>query len=653
MASKNASDSLRQPQDNQALISLAILKVNWDVEKKDYLENFVPIVAESVKLLSSDVISLIDLQEAIKTHFGLELSQNSLAVLLQRTKKRGYIKQENNVFYRNTDALNSTNFRTVQQQVLLMHEALITQIREFADETLKVKWSAEDAENALYTYLTESGHNILAAVTRKTAIPKQHHATKSEKFIVASFVQHAQEKHTAAFEYLETIVKGSILATALFLKDPSAPDRRFRKTQVFFDTSFIVFALGYAGLPRRDPCVELLQLLYETGADLRCFEHTLGEVRGVLLACAHRIASGTLRDAYGPSIEYFLSEGYTASDIEYFSNRLEIDLKLLRISVVEKPPYIEKFLIDEKGLTKALSDQVGYRNQDALDKDVTSISAIMRLRGTALQFFIEESRAIFVTKNNALARVATEFTMVNTTPGAIPPCTTDYHLTNLLWLKKPFHAPDLPKKRLIADCYAATQPDDHLWQKYLDEIDKLSSRGVITANDVYLLRHSLQARSALMEKTLGDEYAFVQGTVPEILQLVRSNIESKVRSDYDEEVNRRKQIEAQLIAEHLKQEEVERRLMRRAQSYAAMTVQGLKWILLVFLTFSTAYSFPWSLPPISSNWFRYSLSGFQALFLVLGAIHLFRGTTINTYLRQIESGLSTRIEHLLKRIAGI
>lgn len=639
--------------DNQALISLAILKVNWDVQKKDYLENFVPIVAESIRLLPAELISLADLQATTKQHFGLELSQNSLKTILERAKKRGYIKQDNKFYYRDMTALASTNFRDVQQRVLSMHEVLITEIRKFSAETYGVQWSIEEADNALQAYLGESGLNLLAATTFKTAITQPAYATKSEKFVVASFVQHAQQTDPTSFEYLETIVKGSMLATAIFLKDPASADRRFRNTQVFLDTSFIVYALGYAGVPRRDPCVELLSLLYETGADLRCFRHTLEEVRGVLAACAYRMAEGSLSDAYGPSIEFFLSEGYTSSDIELSINRLESDLQLLRIKVVEKPAFVPKFLIDEKGLTKALSEQVKYSKQEALDRDVASMSAIMRLRGTALYFFVEECRAIFVTTNRRLAQVANDFIMSNTTPGAVTPCITDYGLTNLLWLKKPLRAPDLPRKRLIADCYAATQPDDHLWRKYLGEIEKLRERKIVTSTDVYLLRHSLEARSALMEKTLGDEEAFAQGTVPEILKMVRSGIESKLRLDVEEEVKRRRQVEAELAGERLKQEQAQLNLTRRSQKYAAIIVRFLEWTLLLFLGFSTAYSLPWKMPAFSAHLLRYALSFAQAIFLVFAAIHLFWGTTLKVYLRQIESRLSKRINVMLQRITGI
>jgi hypothetical protein len=201
-----AAAAKREP-DNQALVSLAVLKVNWDVLKKDYLENFVPIVAESIRLLPSDVISLAEVQGALLQHFGLELSQNALRTILQRVKRGGYIHLQDKVYYRNLDALSGNNFREVQQRVLAKHEALVNDLCKFGVDTYGVHWTTADAESALYSYLQECEYKVLTATTSKTMLPEASYAAKSAKFIVASFVQHAQKSHASAFEYLELVSK--------------------------------------------------------------------------------------------------------------------------------------------------------------------------------------------------------------------------------------------------------------------------------------------------------------------------------------------------------------------------------------------------------------------------------------------------------------
>jgi hypothetical protein len=444
-----------------------------------------------------------------------------------------------------------------------------------------------------------------------------------------------------------------MLANAIFLPDSGSVDRRFRNTEVYFDTSFLIYALGYAGQPRRDPCIELLNLLYETGAELRCFRHTYDEVQGALRACANRLARGAVQDAYGPSIEYFLAEGLTSSDVELIINRLERDLRSLRVKVEDEPPYIPKFVVNERGLADALRNAIHYRTDGPLDRDVASLSGVMRLRGTASYFYVEECHAVFVTTNPVVARTAWNFFMSNATPGSVSPCLTDYNLTNLLWLKKPLHAPELPRKRLIADCYAATQPDDHLWKRYIEEIGKLQAAGKITSEDVLLLRHSLEARRALMERTLGEEAAFVEATVPEILRVVRASIEARLQTQVDEEAARREMAESALQVQQLKADQTSRTLREQAQEYAAGLIALLKWGFFVLLGLATVYAFPWKLPTFSSAWFRYLLSFVQVFILLVSSAQIYWGTSVKTRLRMLENRLSRRIEGFLGRLVGI
>ncbi len=66
------------------------------------------------------------------------------------------------------------------------------------------------------------------------------------------------------------------------------------------------------------------------------------------------------------------------------------------------------------------------------------------------------------------------------------------------------------------------EPPTKLWSKYLDEIQKLKSKGEISAADHEALRLSLRAREELMNLTGGEEQAFSAETVNDILERVKS-----------------------------------------------------------------------------------------------------------------------------------
>lgn len=628
------------------IVSLAILKVNWDLLRKDYLENFVPIVAECIRQSIDDVVSLPSLREILKIKFGLTLPLNVIETILRRVRKRGYIQLKDKVYRVNREELFKLEFREVQQEVVRKHEELISSLISFCKEKFNITWSEEDAESALQSYLEENQLLLLSSSIKGTLIPVVKQPVKSARFLVGSFVHHIQETHASGFDYLETIVKGNMLANAIFLPEPNVAQKRFRNTKVYFDTPFLMSALGYAGKHREEPCKELIEILYETGAELCCFQHTANEIRGILHACSHQVNQTLpLKPAYGTTIEFFFSEGYKQSDIELFSSQLDKSLELLRIDVVEKPEYIQKYVIDEKSLSEELVKNITYRNPQALYHDVDSISAIMRLRKGREFYFVEECIALFVTTNKALVRVARYFFYKEIFHDSVAPCITDFSLTNLLWLKRPVQAPDLPRKRIIADCYAATRPREELWSHYLEEIDKLRRNENITADDYYLLRYSLEAKSAFMEITLGEEEAFTRGTVKEILSIVRESIQAELKAHLGDEARARKDAEKVMV--YLEKRESERLAFIKEKSMKIAKIISIlvKYLILSLLVIGTIITFPLKFLQIPKISVGYIISIVQGILALIYILNIWKGTTVNTWIRKIEVILSKWINN--------
>jgi hypothetical protein len=79
---------------------------------------------------------------------------------------------------------------------------------------------------------------------------------------------------------------------------------------------------------------------------------------------------------------------------------------------------------------------------------------------------------------------------------------------------------------MIADSYAAMNPPDTLWRKYLAEAARLKSTGDVSESEFALLRFSMEARDALMTVTRGDAELFAEGTVAEVLAMAKRNAAS-------------------------------------------------------------------------------------------------------------------------------
>jgi hypothetical protein len=633
-----------------ALTSLAILKVNWDASGMDYVECFVPFAVECIRLSPVEAVSLPTLQQQLKTQFSIDIPLNPLRMVLTRASKRGYLRREHGVFYRNTRECSNTRFREQQAKVEATYDGVLRKLRDYARENHNLDWSESDGAEALHTFLRDNSLSLLFTIAEGGLYLAPREQT-GQCFIVGSFVAEAQEKDNRVVEDMVVLLQGNLLSNALYLPDPGKVSQRFRGTRVYLDTSIIAFAAGFAGSARAAPCLELIALLKQYGASLYCFRGTYDEVRGILDACASRLGRGQLRDSFGPSMEYFIETGRTASDVELLAARLPHKLKELGVSVDEKPPYEKDYQIDEKGFEEAIDKEIHYVSPKARIHDVDCISAVARLRRGRESYFPETSWAIFVTSNAPLARVTRRYFQLEASPGAVALCMTDYALGNLLWLKNPTIAPDMPRKHLLAHAYAAMQPPEDLWKRYLAEIARLQDTETISSDDYYLLRHSLAAKSALMDLTQGDDAAFAEGTVQEVLEVAKERLRADLREAVSREQHERRRIESQL------QKYEEDNTLRRAAlgMKAARIARHLRRALLstgaVAVSLGICYTFPWELPRPTEAWARYSIAFLLILLLLLSVGNLMWGATLDDLLARLERRVANRLSTRLLAFA--
>ncbi len=500
---------------------------------------------------------------------------------------------------------------------------LIESFISFCEKKYKENLGAEEAENGLLSFLTDSGHSGLHMASNSAQAPvipfTQDNPQKKVRYLVGAFIQHLQDTSSSIWDYLDRVAKGYMLANAVFFPELTNAHNKYRSTHIFFDTQFLIYALGYCGDAQREPCIELLELLYLTGQS---------------------------KELHGPSAQHFMSQHYTAADIAIFRQRLEKDLEKLGIWVVDKPTYAEVvYQIDEEQLGKELHNALTYVNPAALERDVDSISAIMRLRRGLTSRQIEGCKALFISTNATIARIAREFCQRGYDRMAIPPCLTDHVVTTLVWLKSPLKKPQLPMKRIIADCYAATQPDDRLWAKYMAEIARRAQMpsSDITPEDIINLKYETAAYSALMETTLGDDREFSVGTVPEIINRVRLKHQEEVLTELEEQRRLRQE---EKKAEDTRQE----RVRQRAQKVAHIVANIIKWGLWIVLIAGAFYAISGGSPLSQTSTLRYILSVIFGLLGAFAIINLMHNKPLDAIIIRLEKHAGEKIEQWLHNL---
>lgn len=498
--------------DPRAIASLAVLRVNWDEEGRDYLENFSPFLNEALRASEDDRVSLPDVTTRIRGLVGFEVPQGVVKTLLRRAARRKYVRAQNGVFHIDRGVLPSEPLAKREGDLRRECEALVAKLQAYASETHGVTWSALEAERALLGVVEPFAAPLLHAARRGDR-PSAPVAEGSDLYVAASFVEHAYDRDPTAYAYLESVATGAMLASAVYYEDPSAVAEKFDGLTAYLDTPLLLEALGVNGEQVRAPIVEMIDLMREQGVQVRVLRRTFDETQGVL--DAHGASTGDRRREVGLGpIRGTLSP----SDSRMLATQLEERLEELHVRLAERPDFDERYSMNVTQLEDRLQDAIGYQNPGARVHDVESLVAIHALRRGSRPSRLEKASAVFVTTNTTLARAAHGFFCeeYGGETRRAPVCVTADDFATRLWLKTPNEAPELPTRQLLARAYAALQPSDALLEKYLAEAERLHKTGRVSERDYLLLRSSDDLLRRVTEATLNDPDAFTEGTLDEV-----------------------------------------------------------------------------------------------------------------------------------------
>jgi hypothetical protein len=525
--------------------------------------------------------------------FAIDVPQHALSTILSRATNKGLVTKRLRRYHPQQAVLAQWPLPASRSDLPRCVAALARALVDFARNQFCQELNPEVAEDALDRYIASCTVS-LALMTRSTATSPvvQPVPDASLEVVIASFIDHVATREPTLFQHIEALVQGNMLTSALYLSDPGSIERKFRATTLYLDTPFLLELVDCKGAAFVAPARELVELAKRNGARVACFERTLMELTGVIQGTT--MPSGKYWRANNDVAIYFAEKGLRPADIELKAGQLKPELAKLGISVLSAPKYEASLSVDEDALRAELDKRISYVRDTTRDHDVDALTAVHRLRGGRTPPILEESRAIFVTKNESVVNAARSF--FHEGGGlAWPPALLDVDLATLLWVKRPSEAPDLPRKRVLADCYAALRPTPALWNQCLDEIGRLAAKGEISEADVELMRLSPEAQRTLMRRTLGDPKALTAQVATDSLnaarlaaqqpviielreeqaRLVRSKIDTTAAQNEAEELRRSQQA---LIETALRQADEQRwgRIRLRAKRHAHRVAKVLR-----------------------------------------------------------------------------
>jgi hypothetical protein len=546
-------------QDGTLLASLAILSVNATTENQAYLDHFVPFVVEALASECKGSGTHSEIAKVLTNQFGLVIPTLVVHDILKRAERKSLVSNRDSVFTLKEGAdRGRSSFLTLRNNALREQAALANQLVAFVKTKFELDWNIEEAENALQQFVGQMSvpfmRSVLSgnATVTKSARPEATEASMS--YIVGEFLTTVLLQDPTNFAYLESMVKGSMLTSALFFPGTAEPTRKFKKTTIWIDTSLVIQWLGLEGEEPASYISMVLDLATQQGAALGVFSHTLQEVRGIV----HSAIDGSqFADGQRPGgvALYFRSERKTFAEVNSIARSLEEKITSKGAIIADVPDYEPRYCVDEVALDKVMDDIVHYQRPEARKRDLKSLTAVHRLRRDFYSDCIEESRALLLTDNHSLVVASTSFFGKNRLKW--PVAALDHEVASLLWSKRPMDAPDLPRNRMIADALAALQPSPALWSAYDREIERLAARKPENADDVTFLRHSTEAKRFLMEETLGGTKQVTSDVIDSIYKgIIETNV-APVRAKLDETESKLDQTASKLGVTESKLDETE------------------------------------------------------------------------------------------------
>ncbi|MGH2974685.1 MAG: hypothetical protein ACRDLL_07450 [Solirubrobacterales bacterium] len=511
-----------------SLIStMAILLANYD-ERRDYLSNFEPFILDRLKAWpEGQPVRPKTLAESMGAAFTLpSIPINTVTGLRDRARTAGYLTQgkSDGKDYPNREALAAVPEIAPHRTETLAHfNSLTDSVQSYAAEAFEIDWSIEQAETALEGFMEEFGVEM-AMARHEGAVGGASRASDEALVVVHSFARRAVERDPAQLQYLEEMVKGSMLTNVIYFQDLGSWSPTLDKLVVFLDTPFVLRVLGIQPDEVTTAALELMHMLAEFKVPIRIFDHTVEEVLGVLEAVKHSLTrarrnefdSQTVSAIHRESIEHLLQHGWGAGDVQEIISDIDARLQALGVVSQSTPSYTRRLAVDETRFENEL-EAVGYTQEHQILKDVRSLTAIHRLREGRPCRDLAKAPGIFLTSNWRLVHASDRFFREAGHQSAIPQCISDVSLTTQLWLRKPGEDRHIPRKVLMAESYAALNPSADLWSRYLKKIAKRKIDGGIDDRQVKVLVLSGGAREGLLEVTRGRADRVTDETPLEVL----------------------------------------------------------------------------------------------------------------------------------------
>ncbi len=120
------------------LISMAMVKVNWDVSQESPIDTYMPLLGYAISQCETDIVTVDEISKTLADMAEIYIPQGAIIALLNRAAKRKYryVKKENKVYIKNSSALKGLVFDDIRARASRSQNSLRIKFKSYCKETL-------------------------------------------------------------------------------------------------------------------------------------------------------------------------------------------------------------------------------------------------------------------------------------------------------------------------------------------------------------------------------------------------------------------------------------------------------------------------------------------------------------------------------------
>ena len=512
--------------DNQTMISAAMLEAVWQSRKKDMIDLITPFVMYATATLTSphEEINIEKVQEYVQQNFAYT---DMPEVIIRKVLKRNpysSIRRKGYRFYLNSpiDSEISKMDHRKRECERYLH-ILGEKLSEYLNiHCIKMRnFTEKSAINCLHTCFSRYGLQIGMDELASVSISPKDYETD---YYIARFIFECKDANNEEYEYLIALIKGYFLRLAIYIQPENGniKSANYSKTIFFYDTPFLLDLLGYSGSEKEKNAALLHDMLKRQNGKFCYFPHIRQELVDILLAYKRSLNPRASSNSYR-TLDGLNARNYKSSDVEREIKLLPSALES-RFGIVEHdiPSYDikddgsvdEQKILAETKLKQYIRDNTPHYTEANLENDVKSALAIHRLRGEYISNDIETCRFIFVTNNYDFTRAFNRFYKREVSSKTFQLIISDCDLSAITWIKCG-EINDLPESELLKNAYCALQPIPEIMEKINGILQKLKLSGCLTPEQVMVLRADRVFQNRIWVNSFGENGSVTEASVQE------------------------------------------------------------------------------------------------------------------------------------------